>query len=141
MSLLQDLTKRIPPAYIHQKPGASYKAEYVSHGDITQILLSKHGPWSQRIVEVIRNAEGVVHGCILECTFVVDGKEIVVQEVGEVERPGQNQGLNLKSSVSDGLKRCAMRGLGVALELWCQDSYVLDKALDKKEGDSQDESE
>ena len=140
MSMLQDLAKRIPPAYIHQKPGASYKAEYVGHGDVTQILLSKHGPFSQRVIEVIRNAEGVVHGCVLECTFVIDGKEVVIQEAGEVERPGKNEGLNLKNSVSDGLKRCAMR-VGVALELWCQESYVLDKALDRKEGDSQDESE
>ena len=141
MSMLQDLAKRIPEAYIRQKPGSSFKAEYVSHGDITQILLKKHGPWSQRIVEGIRNAEGVVHGCILECTFVVDGKEIVVQEVGEVERPGEIEGLNLKNCASDAIKRCAMRGLGVGLELWCQGSYVLDRALEDKEGDSEDESE
>mgnify|MGYP003136301734 FL=1 len=140
MSMLQDLAKRIPEAYIRQKPGSSFKAEYVSHGDITQILLKKHGPFSQRVIEVIRNADGEVHGCILECTFVIDGKEVVIQEAGECERPGQNQGLNLKNSVSDGLKRCAMR-ISVALELWCQGSYVLDRALEDKEGDSEDESE
>ena len=139
MSMLQDLAKRIPEAYIHQKPGSSFKAEYVSHGDVTQILLKKHGPWSQRVVDVIYS-EGVVHGCILECTFVIDGKEVVIQEAGEVERPTQNNGLNLKHSISDGLKRCAMRA-SVALELWCQGSYVLDRALEDKEGDSEDESE
>ena len=40
----------------------------------------------------------------------------------------------MKNAVSDAVKRCAMR-IGLGLELWCQETYVLDKALATKEGD------
>ena len=61
---LQDLTKRIPRSYVKQKPGG-FAADYVSHGDIQQMLLAKLGPCSQEITQIIRNAEGQVQGVVL----------------------------------------------------------------------------
>jgi hypothetical protein len=130
---LQALAKRIPKSYVKQKPGG-FAADYVSHGDIQQMLLAKLGPCSQEITQIIRNAEGQVQGVVLRMQFVIDGQPVVIDEIGECERPGPNDGLNAKNATSDAIKRCAMR-VGLGLELWCQETYVLDKALANKEGD------
>tara|TARA_Y100000114_G_C11528724_1_gene216979 strand:- start:76 stop:489 length:414 start_codon:yes stop_codon:yes gene_type:complete len=131
---LQSLAKRIPKSYIKTKPGG-FAADYVSHADIQQMLLAKLGPCSQEITQIIRNAEGQVHGVVLRMVFNIDGETVVIDEIGECERPGQNDGLNAKMAVSDGTKRCASR-IGLGLHLWAQDTYVLDKALATKEGDN-----
>lgn len=130
---LQSLAKRIPDSYVKQKPGG-FAADYVSHGDIQQMLLAKLGPCSQEITQLIRNAEGQVQGCVLRMQFVIDGQPVVIDEIGECERPGPNDGLNAKNAVSDAVKRCAMR-VSLGLHLWTQETYVLDKALAAKEGD------
>jgi hypothetical protein len=132
---LQALAKRIPKSYIKQKPGG-FAADYVSHSDVQQMLIAKLGaPPSQEITQIIRNAEGQVQGVVLRMVFNIDGQTTVIDEIGECERPGQNDGLNAKNAVSDAVKRCAMR-IGLGLELWCQETYVLDKALATKEEDS-----
>ena len=133
---LQSLAKRIPKSYIKQKPGG-FAADYCSHADIQQMLIAKLGPCSQEITQLIRNAEGQVQGVVLRMMFSIDGQPVVIDEIGECERPGANDGLNAKNAVSDAVKRCAMR-VGLGLELWCQETYVLDKALarEQEEGDS-----
>ena len=117
-TVLRDLVKRIPASYIKTKPGG-FQADYVSHADIQQILLAKLGPCTQEVKELIYNADGVVQGCILRVTYEIDGERVVIEEAGDVERPGANNGANA-------MKRCAMR-VGVGLHLWSQDNYVLDK--------------
>lgn len=134
---LQALAKRVPKGYIKQKPGG-FAADYVSHGDIQQMLLAKLGPCSQEITQIIRNSESQVQGVVLRMVFSIDGQPVVIDEIGECERPGPNDGLNAKNAVSDAVKRCAMR-VGLGLHLWCQETYVLDKALareQEEEGDS-----
>ena len=84
--------------------------------------------------QIIRSADGQAQGVVLRMVFNIDGQTVVIDEVGECEWPGQNEGLNVKNAVSDAVKRCAMR-IGLGLELWCQETYVLDKALATKEGD------
>ena len=129
---LQALAKRIPKSYIKTKPGG-FAADYCSHADVQQMLIAKLGvPPSQEITQIIRNAEGQAQGVVLRMVFNIDGDTVVIDEVGECERPGQNDGLNVKNAVSDAVKRCAMR-IGLGLELWCQETYVLDKALETKE--------
>ena len=131
---LQSLAKRIPKSYIKTKPGG-FAADYCSHADVQQMLIAKLGvPPSQEVTQVIRSAEGQAQGVVLRMVFNIDGQTVVIDEVGECERPGQNEGLNVKNAVSDAVKRCAMR-IGLGLELWCQETYVLDKALATKEGD------
>lgn len=133
---LQALAKRIPKSYIKQKPGGSFAADYVSHADIQQMLIAKLGmPPSQEITQIIRSADGQAQGVVLRMVFNIDGQTVVIDEVGECERPGQNEGLNVKNAVSDAVKRCAMR-TGLGLSLWAQGTYILDKALADKEGDN-----
>ena len=135
---LQALAKRIPRSYVKQKPG-SFKADYVSHADIQQMLIAKLGmPPSQEITQIIRNSEGQVQGVVLRMVFVIDGETVVIDEIGECERPGSNDGLNAKNAVSDAVKRCAMR-TGLGLELWCQETYVLDKALAREQEEETNE--
>lgn len=131
---LRDLVKRIPQSYVKTKPGG-FQADYVSHADIQQILLAKVGPVSQEVTQIIYNSDHVLQGCVLRCTFVIDGQTVVVEEAGDVERPGSNNGSNLKNAVSDAIKRCAMR-VGVGLHLWSQENYVLDQMAQKDEDDS-----
>ncbi|MGA0270767.1 MAG: hypothetical protein ACO3ME_10760 [Ilumatobacteraceae bacterium] len=135
---LQALAKRIPKSYVKQKPGG-FSADYVSHADIQQMLIAKLGtPPSQEITQIIRNSEGQVQGVVLRMVFVIDGETVVIDEIGECERPGSNDGLNAKNAVSDAVKRCAMR-TGLGLELWCQETYVLDKALAREQEEETNE--
>ena len=132
---LQSLAKRIPKSYIKTKPGG-FAADYCSHADVQQMLIAKLGvPPSQEVTQIIRSADGQAQGVVLRMVFNIDGQTVVIDEVGECERPGQNEGLNVKNAVSDAVKRCAMR-IGLGLELWCQETYVLDKALATKQGDN-----
>ena len=132
-TVLRDLVKRIPQAYVKTKPGG-FQADYVSHADIQQILLAKLGPCTQEVKELIYNAEHQVQGCILRMTYEIDGQTVVIEEAGDVERPGANNGANAKNAVSDAVKRCAMR-IGVGLHLWSQENYVLDKLAQDGEED------
>lgn len=132
-TVLRDLVKRIPASYVKTKPGG-FQADYVSHADIQQILLAKIGPCTQEVKELIYNAEHQLQGCILRMTYEIDGQTVVIEEAGDVERPGANNGANAKNAVSDAVKRCAMR-IGVGLHLWSQDNYVLDKLAQDGEED------
>ena len=141
MIQLQDLAKRLPEKWIKEKGtgfAVNYKASYCSHGDIQQLLLAKLGPTSQRVVKIIYNTEGnMIQGVILEMVFHIDLEPVVIQEIGESERDTGNNALNLKNSVSDAIKRCAMR-VGLGLELWT-DNYALDKALAKRAEEQEQE--
>ena len=132
-TVLRDLVKRIPASYVKTKPGG-FQADYVSHADIQQILLAKIGPCTQEVKELIYNAEHQLQGCILRMTYEIDGQTVVIEEAGDVERPGAYNGANAKNAVSDAVKRCAMR-IGVGLHLWSQENYVLDKLAQDGEED------
>ena len=137
MIQLQDLATRVPEKWIKEK-GTGFAAKYCSPGDIQQALLAKVGPSSQRIIKEIYNSEGnVLEGVILEMVFHIDLEPVVIQEIGESERDTGNNALNLKNSVSDGSKRCAMRG-GLGLELWTE-NYALDKSLAKRAEEQEQE--
>ena len=153
MSDLTALSKPFEGKFVKTKPGPS-KAAYVEHSDITQRLLQVVGPFSQRVVEVVRGdvAEvldkntgevkhqaktNVVVGCVLSLTVEIDGREVEVEEVGEVEHPHNHStdASRLKFAVSDAFKRCAMR-LGLGLHLWCQDHYFLHTVLTRDNGEA-----
>ena len=130
MIQLMDLAKRLPEKWIQEK-GTGFSAKYCSHGDIQQALLAKVGPTSQRVIKIIHAQEGnIIQGVILEMQFIIDLEPVVIQEIGETERDTGNNALNLKNSVSDAVKRCAMR-VGLGLELWTE-NFALDKALAKR---------
>jgi hypothetical protein len=128
---LYELSRPFPQSLVKQKPG-KFAASYVEHSVVSQRLLEVVGPHDFAIDRIVTSPDGVVVGCTATLTVEVDGRRVSITEVGDVERPGDNNGSNLKNASSDALKRCAMR-LGVGLHLWSQDNYYLDKALEKRQ--------
>lgn len=135
MTDLHELSRPFPKALVKEPPKGKY-GQYVAHSTVTERLLSIVGPYSQRVTDIIQNEAGIVEGVVLECTFHIDGREVVIQEIGDCEQPTNwnTNGARLKDAVSDGVKRCAMR-IGLGLHLWSQGDYFLDKQLDKQESD------
>ena len=137
MSQLRELSKPFPESLVKQKPG-KFAAAYVEHSVVGQRLLEVLGPYSFEVKQMITNPDGMVTGCLATLTCTIDGREVRITEVGDVERPGESNGSAGKTASSDALKRCAMR-LGVGLHLWSQNNYYLDRALDKREKDGHDD--
>lgn len=135
MSQLHDLATPFPNKYVSQKPG-KFAASYVAHDIVTQRLLEVVGPYSFSIDELIRDKQGDVVGCLATLTATIDGRQVSITEVGDVEPAGsasKNDGARAKDALSDAFKRCAMR-LGLGLHLWAGDSYYLHNALKKSGG-------
>ncbi len=153
MSDLQRLAKPFPPAYVQSKDGESY----VAHGHVIERLLYLLGPISFEVVELIRGdvaevppnpqgrsnrakagtprLEGVVVGVLARLTATIDGRTVVVTEVGDCDDPHnwRHDGERAKAAASDAVKRCAAR-LGCGLELWVGESYRLDRWLAASNG-------
>lgn len=136
MRQLYELARPFPEQLISKKPGGKFQADYVNHAVVTARLLEVVGPFRWEISRVITNVEGVAVGCIGRLTVTVDGTEVLVEEVGDVEHPSANSASNLKSASSDALKRACMR-IGLGLHLWAGDGYFLDRALSKRLDDEQ----
>lgn len=128
---LYQLARRFPDSMIEKKPGGKFQADYIAHGVITARLLEVLGPFDWSIAKIITNADGIAVGCVGRLEVVVDGRPVVIEEIGDVEHVGPNSATNLKTASSDALKRAAMR-LGLGLHLWVGDSYYLDRALEKR---------
>jgi hypothetical protein len=127
---LHQLARPFPESMIEKKPGR-FEAAYVSHGTITARLLEVLGPFDWSIAKVITNADGIAVGCIGRLEVEVDGRPVVIEEVGDTEHPGANSATNLKNASSDALKRAAMR-LGLGLHLWVGEQYYLHRSLEKR---------
>jgi len=128
---LYQLARPFPESMIVKKPGGKFQADYVAHGVITSRLLEVLGPFDWSIAKVITNADGIAVGCIGRLEVEVDGRAVVVEEVGDCEQISPNSASNLKMASSDALKRAAMR-LGLGLHLWVGEHYYLDKSLQKR---------
>lgn len=137
MSQLYELSRPFPDHLIKAPPKGKF-GSYVPHSTITERLLSIIGPYDMRLIESFMGDDGRLEGIVLEMTFTIDGKTVVIQEAGDCEQPGnwKTQGARLKDAVSDGIKRCSMR-IGLGTHLWSQDKdgsyYFLDKQLEKAE--------
>ena len=129
---LYQLARPFPDSMIVKKPGGKFQADYVAHGVITSRLLEVVGPFDWSIAKIITNPEGIAVGCVGRLEVVVDGRPVVIEEVGDVEHVSPNSATNLKMASSDSLKRAAMR-LGLGLHLWVgEEHYYLDRALAKR---------
>jgi hypothetical protein len=146
MNQLRELARPLPPQFI----GKSDKGmDAADHTVITQRLLQVVGPHSFELVEVLRSeAPGIttksgkeypgglyVTGVVARLTVEVDGRTVSVEEAGGCEQAAlkDGDGERLKHAMSDAYKRAAMR-LGLALHIWAQDMYFLDRQLDKDAG-------
>lgn len=147
MSQLRKLATPIPPQYVGQNDKGMDASD---HTVITQMLHLYVPGWSFEITEVLRSEVAAkkttkgdwpgghfVTGCVGKLTAVVDGFPVVIEEAGGVELAGMKDGdgERLKHASSDALKRCAMR-LGLGLHIWAQQSYFLDRALDKRDAEA-----
>ena len=145
--ILQELAKPFPQKYIHNNPTGF--GEYIQHSVIRQRLLSVLGPYEQRVIQVFKEEmtdkqgklKTVTTGVVLEMTFNIGGRDVSVQEVGDVEQPfnWKTEGARMKDAVSDAVKRCAM-AIRCGLHLWARhdgkSEYFLDQQLSKElEGD------
>ena len=150
--VLQELSKPFPQKYIHKNPTGF--GEYIQHSVIRQRLLSVLGPFEQKIVQVFKEemtdkqgkTKTVTTGVVLEMTFNIAGREVSVQEIGDVEQPfnWKTEGARMKDAVSDAVKRCAM-AIGCGLHLWAQfegkSEYFLDQQLAKELGGEEESTE
>ena len=141
--ILQELAKPFPQKYIHNNPTGF--GEYIQHSVIRQRLLSVLGPFEQRVIQVFKEEmtdkqgklKTVTTGVVLEMTFNIGGRDVSVQEVGDVEQPfnWKTEGARMKDAVSDAVKRCAM-AIGCGLHLWARhegkSEYFLDQQLGKE---------
>lgn len=153
-SQLARLAERFEGKYVKRKPGRG-GGDYVSHSVVVERVLEVIGPYSIVNVELIRgdyevevrqnnsNSEpkvkqynNIVVGAIVVVECEVDGKRVMITEVGDAENPHNNKtdGERAKNAVSDAVKRCFMR-LGVGLHLWSQEAYGLDERLDEADPD------
>lgn len=134
---LTRLAQKFNPKLIHENPSGAGRGDYVSHSAVTEKLLAVVGPFSYEINQVLRGrVKGkdelgdVIVGCTARLTVTIDGQTVVIEEVGDCERPDNwpNDGARLKDASSDAFKRCAMR-LGVGLHLWSQNEFFLHHVL------------
>lgn len=145
MTQLRELSKPIPQKYLTQNSKGMTSCD---HTVITQLLHLRVPGWSQEVVEVLRcdvpEFKGqnqtwpgghFVTGVVLRLRCEIDGNPVVIEEVGGVElaQMKDGDGERLKHAISDALKRCAMR-VGLGLHVWAQDSYFLDRGLEKTNG-------
>jgi hypothetical protein len=145
---LVELSRPFPTDFVERKDGQ----DYVAHHVVNQRLLSIVGPFDFELVEVIRGdvaavppdpssrsrrskagtpaLHTIVVGGIWRLTATIDGRQVRVEEVGDVGdvHNWPHDGARLKDAASDALKRCAMR-LGLGLHLWAQEHYFLDQQL------------
>jgi hypothetical protein len=129
---LYQLARPFPESMVVQKPGGKFQADYVAHGVVTMRLLECLGPYDWSIAKVITNADGIAVGCIGRLEANIDGRPVVIEEIGDCEQVSPNSATNLKHASSDALKRAAMR-VGLGLHLWVgKEHYYLDRALQKR---------
>ena len=145
---LAELARPFPTDFVERKDGS----DYVAHHVVNQRLLSIVGPFDFELVQVIRGdvaavppdpsarsrrgkagtpaLNNIVVGGIWRLTCAIDGRQVRVEEVGDVGdvHNWPHDGARLKDAASDALKRCAMR-LGLGLHLWAQEHYFLDQQL------------
>lgn len=155
MSQLAEITKPFPRQFVHANPSGG--GQYVKHSTVVQRLLQVVGPYSFQVFEVLRGyvpaiapdpngksnrakngapaLDNAIIGALCRLTVIIDGREVIVEEVGECEQPQNwpHDGARLKDATSDAIKRCAMR-LGMGLHLWAQDEYYVHDRL-KEAGD------
>jgi hypothetical protein len=156
MSQLRDLARRFPSSVVHTNPSGG--GVYVSHHLYVQRLLMHLGGYSFERVDILRgrvagkppnpngssarakegtpDLEDAVVGVVCRLTVEVDGRTLVIEDVGDCESPHNwpHDGARLKDAMSDALKRCCARiGLGTHLYSKSEDDYVLYRVLTDQE--------
>lgn len=122
------LSQEVPKEAIKSRPGRGGKTfKYVTHGWVTGVLNDAFGfDWDfEALPETLRlNEKGA--GIFCRLTVRKGSQPVTKVEYGEKETvPGMLEGDLIKSAISDGLRRCAMR-LGIGLSLYGGDMTAQD---------------
>ena len=146
MTDLYQLSRPFKGEFVKKPPAGKY-GDYVKHSTVNERLLSIVGPFTYELPQIVHGPapeivtgnktyparDHAVLGCVGRLTVTIDGRQVSVEEAGDVEIPAMNlDGRNLKDASSDAFKRCCMR-LGLGLHLWSGTDYFLDKQLHKQE--------
>ena len=149
MTDLERLAIPFPPQHVQTVNRGGRQASYVSWAVVQQRLLGTVGPVDQRIVEIVRGdldavesssgnswpaRTNVIVAVVVEFTYRIDGRDVVVQEVGTPEGAYMqaHDGDRLKKAVSDATKRAAAR-IGVGLHLWSRQPWFLPRMLEAQQ--------
>lgn len=148
MSQLQQLAKPLPTDPERGFVKKSYAGHlYLTHSMVEQYLLATLGSFSFEVVKEVLGdmpaakrgdkeypaLSNVVVGAICKLTVNVDGRKVIITEVGDCPNvyDADHDAQRLQQAASRGLVRCAMR-LGLGLHLWCKEEpYFLQTALQK----------
>jgi hypothetical protein len=115
--LTDRLRRPFDPKWINRVDKGSHSEDYVNHAVVTNRLNEVLGVegWSFRIVEVSTFGDGqATHVAHVLGEMTVG--DVVRQEIGVPSRLSKYHD-EIKTAVSDAVKRCAMR-YGVAIQLW-----------------------
>jgi hypothetical protein len=129
---LKALAKPFPSRLVERAPGGF--GDYVTWSVKVEKLLASVGPFDWCILREITDPDGTITGAVGRLTLTIDGRTVSVEGAGDVERPDilANNGTRLKHAESDALSRACSK-VGVALSLWSQEKYRLDRALDRND--------
>ena len=120
MKQLTSLTKPVSPIFHETLPKAGRDLVFVSHANVTQILLANVGPFNFEPVSgsAMFDSEGNLEGEKWRLTVTIDGETVSVVSTGDFDGP-KGKGAGFRSQVIEGnaLRRAAMR-IGVFLEGW-----------------------
>ena len=128
---LARLSKTWSGKYVKTRDMGGRQESYVPHSSVSERLLQVCGPydWDFELI-YSENIPVAVKG---KLTITVDGKEVTVAGSGTPQNIKESVGEQIKKMESDAFKRAASK-VGVALHLWSQDNYFLDKVLSKELG-------
>ena len=126
MRQLYELSRPFPSKWVKAAPKGKF-GKYVAHSVIAQRLLEICGPYTWEVTELIRQSED---NSVVGCFGDIDGKEVIITSIGDVEHDQGSDGTNAKHAESDAFKRCSMK-IGLGLHLWAGDEYYLDKKLEE----------
>ena len=116
MTLYEKLSAPFDPKFIQTVRKGNRSEDYVNHAVVTHRLNSVLGVdgWEFRVLEVQTYEDDGLHVAHVLAEMTID--MAVRQEIGLPSRISKYQD-EIKTAVSDALKRCAMR-FGVAIQLW-----------------------
>ncbi len=128
------LSKAWNPSLVKTKGTGSFQAKYVEHTHYTQKLIAIIPDLSiktgELIYDKVEDMNGVrrkfVTGVEVTISGTVDGEFRTVTEYGMCDKPFYNEdpnkihnnGQRAKEAISDGIKRCSMRGFAMGIELY-----------------------
>ena len=120
MKQLTKLTKPVSPIFHETLPKAGRDLVFVSHANVTQILLANVGAFNFEPVagSAMFDGEGNLEAEKWRLTVNIDGESVSVVSTGDYDGPkGKGQGFRGQVIEGNALRRAAMR-LGVFLEGW-----------------------